>query len=67
MSIFNHDDMTDREADMYQRYELLKSTLKEYLTYGSCDGRLERRPLRKELSELIGHEYDERNQSIKSN
>lgn len=65
MSIFNHDDMSDREADMYQRYELLKSTLEEYLKYGSCDGKLERRPLRKELADLIGKEYDDRNQSIK--
>ncbi len=65
MSIFNHDDMTDREADLYQRYELLKSTIEEYLKYGSCDGRVERGPLRKELANLIGKEYDERNHSIK--
>lgn len=67
MSIFNHEDMTDREADMYQRYELLKSTIEEYLKYGSCDGKIERRQLRKDLADLIGAEYDDRNQSIKRN
>jgi hypothetical protein len=45
--------------------EKLISKLKEYLSLGSCDGRIERQPLRKELCELLGEEYDEKNHSIK--
>jgi hypothetical protein len=56
-----------RQSEIYCEYNHLKLKLIEYLKYGSCDGRLERRPLRKELAELIGEEYDERNQSIKGN
>lgn len=42
----------------------LIAKLKEYLSLGSCDGRIERQPLRKELCELLGVEYDEKNHSI---
>lgn len=60
-------DMSVLEVELSAELDNLKNTLREYLKQGSCDGRLERRPLRKQLAELIGEEYDERNQSIKGN
>lgn len=45
--------------------EQLRAKLKEYLSLGSCDGRIERQPLRKELCELLGLAYDEKTHSIK--
>jgi len=37
----------------------LKELVRQYLKLGSCDGRIERRQLRKELADAIGQEYDE--------
>jgi hypothetical protein len=50
--------MTDEEFQ-------LRETLKKYLSYGSCDGRVERQPLRKELCKLLAVEYDEREHKLK--
>jgi len=43
----------------------LVNKLREYLRLGSCDGRVERKELRKELASLIGAEYDEKESRIK--
>jgi hypothetical protein len=50
---------------MQSELEILKQKLIEYLSQGSCDGRVIRQDLRKQLCELIGKEYDERNHSLK--
>ena len=43
----------------------VKHKLREYLRFGSCDGRVERKALRKELAALMGVEYDEKESRIK--
>jgi hypothetical protein len=58
-------DMSEREYETCQELDALKQKLREYLRLGSCDGRIERRPLRKELAALIGAEYDEKESKIK--
>ena len=39
-----------------KRSAQLRSTLREYLTYSSIDGRAEREPLRNKLKALLGNE-----------
>jgi len=54
--------MSERE---YTELDMLKEKLWEYLHFGSCDGRVERKSLRKQLAVLIGAEYDDREDKIK--
>lgn len=61
-------DMSDSEREIYAcllRSAALKDKVSEYLRLGSCDGRIERKQLRKELASLIGAEYDEKESRIK--
>ena len=58
-------DITERESDAYYELDMLKQKIREYLRLGSCDGRIERKALRKELAALIGAEYDEKESRIK--
>lgn len=57
--------MSERECDLYLRLYNLNEKLREYLRLGSCDGRVERKALRKELAKLIGAVYDEKESKIK--
>lgn len=62
----SYDEMFESESRAaYYELETLKQKLRAYLRLGSCDGRVERKPLRKELAKLIGAEYDERKDAIK--
>lgn len=45
-------------------YETLKAKLIEYLLLGSCDGRIERQELRKELANLIDAPYNDSTHSL---
>ena len=47
------------------RLKVLTDAVERYLRLGSCDGRVERKALRKELATLIGVEYDEKESRIK--
>jgi hypothetical protein len=58
-------ELTERESDAYYELDRLKQKLREYLRLGSCDGRVERKALRKELASLIRAEYDEKESRIK--
>lgn len=53
------------ENDSYYDLETLKKKLKEYLLLGSCDGKMERKQLRRELATLIGASYDDKKDAIK--
>jgi hypothetical protein len=44
---------------------VLKNLVKEYLKLGSCDGRIDRRDLRRNLATHIGEKWDEAGQRIK--
>lgn len=44
---------------------MLKNALREYLSRSSCDGRMDRVDMRKNLSSLIGCTYDESQHKIK--
>jgi hypothetical protein len=65
MSILNHDDLSVREHEAYAELDAIKQTLREYLRLGSCDGRVERKELRKQLAMLLGDEYDENEARLK--
>lgn len=47
--------------EAWGQYQELQELVKKYLEYGSCDGRIERKELRKQLADLIGEAYDEKN------
>lgn len=40
-------------ASAQEKLEELRETVREYLKYASMDGKLERRPLREKLNQLI--------------
>lgn len=60
-------DMSDKSLPIQVQHweDGLVNKLREYLRFGSCDGRVERKALRKELASLIGAEYDEKESRIK--
>jgi hypothetical protein len=65
MSLIGSEEMSESEYETYARLDALKDKVREYLRFGSCDGRVERKTLRKELAALIGVEYDEKESRIK--
>lgn len=52
--------------EAWGQYFDLKVLVKKYLEHGSCDGRVERKELRKQLAEAIGEPYDEKNHRLQS-
>jgi len=68
MSLIGSGDMSASECEIHAclvRSAALKDKVREYLRLGSCDGRIERKALRRELAALIGVEYDEKESRIK--
>ncbi len=61
---FNFEKPTENQV-LRNRLGVLTDAVKRYLSLGSCDGRVERKALRKELAKLVGSEYDEKESRIK--
>lgn len=58
-------ELSESEVQALEQLDKLKDKVREYLSYGSCDGRADRVQLRKDLAALVGCEYDVRAAAIK--
>lgn len=67
MSIILSGDMSESEYATFQELENLRALVREYLSYGSCDGKVERKDLRKQLAIMVNCDYDDREAKITKN
>jgi hypothetical protein len=61
MSIILSGDISESEYITYQKLDNLRKLLREYLSMASCDGKTERKELRKQLANMLNEKYDEKN------